>query len=135
MVAVLCYLVYLFLVLPCVVLLTPSFPLDVIPGLPSPGISAVLDNMLDFISVTLWSFFDRALECDGAGGKFSIIIGEPRFEELGVDSDESGAMHGGLDGEGVHVRERLSHWVGPMVDCFQLVVLGFPAEGRMVNSD
>jgi len=135
MVAVLCYLVYLLLILPCVVLLTIPFLFDVIPGPAGPGISAFLDNTLDFVSVTLWRFLDRALPCDGPGGKFSIIIGEPGFEELGVDSDESRTMHGGLDGERVCVRERLSDWVGPMVDCFQLGVLGFPAEGRMVNSD
>jgi len=107
MVAVFCCLVYFFLILPCVVLLTTTFPLNVIPGPASPGISPMLDNTLDFVSVTLWSFLDRALECDGPRGKFSIIIGELGFKELGVDSDESRTMHGGLDGEGVRVRERL----------------------------
>jgi len=135
MVAVLCYLVHLFLFLPCVVFLTPPFPLDVIPGPDGPGIRAVLNDTLDFVSVTFWSFLDRALECDGPRGKFSIIIGELGFKELVMDCDESRTMHGGLDGEGVRVRERLSDWVGPMVECFQLGVLGFPAEGRMVNSD
>jgi len=61
----------------------------------------MLDNMLDFVSVTLWSFLDRALEYDSPRGKFSIIIRKPWFKELGVDSNGSRTMDGGLDGEGV----------------------------------
>jgi len=52
-----------------------------------------------------------------------------------VDWNAPKMMDGDLDSKGVRVWERLSDWVGPMVDSFQLGVLGFLAEGRIVNSD
>ena len=52
-----------------------------------------------------------------------------------MNTNEYRKMHRGLDVEVVCVRERYSDWVGPMADGFQLEVLRFPAEGRIVNSD
>ena len=62
-----------------VMLLTTHFLLDVMPGPTSAGISAVLDNTIDFVNVTLCSFLDRALECASLPAKFSIIFGELEF--------------------------------------------------------
>ena len=77
MIAILSYPVHFFFILLCMVLCTPPFPLDVIPCLAGPGISAVFDNTLDLVSVTLCRFLDWALECDGLGRKIRIIIREP----------------------------------------------------------
>ena len=103
MVDVLYYLIYAFLILPSVVLLITAFPIDVIPGPAGFGIGAVLDNVFDVMSITLWSFLDRSLKCNSPRGKFSIMIVEPGFKELGLDRVEARTMHGGLDGKGLCV--------------------------------